>query len=191
TCAPSGRSGSSRPTACAYLRTSAWSGTTTHRSPSWTWSSSPACGSPSTSSPASRCPPWSRESRILRVLDPCSDSGRCSWSGLLGARPQQETDTSRGSGVLREPQVEATVARVEPARGHDLALGEEVHAFDTVGMGVAQQRVLPSAERVVGHRPRDRPMDPAHPALDLMLEASGRPAVVGEDGGAVAVRVLV
>src|SRR5262245_19885682 len=60
------------------------------------------------------------------------------------------------SGVLREPEVETAMARVEPARGDDLATGEEVHALHAVGVGVAEQAVLPPAERVVRHRHRDR-----------------------------------
>lgn len=41
--------------------------------------------------------------------------------------------------VLGEPQVEATVARVEPAARHDFPAGEEVHAFGAVGVGVTEQ----------------------------------------------------
>ena len=50
---------------------------------------------------------------------------------------------------------------------------------------------LPAAEAVVGHRNRDRHVDADHADLDLVLEAPGGAAVVGEDGGAVAVGVGV
>ena len=41
--------------------------------------------------------------------------------------------------VLREAEVEAAVARVEPALGHGLGPGEEVDALHTVGVAVAEQ----------------------------------------------------
>ena len=44
--------------------------------------------------------------------------------------------------VLGEPQVEATVARVEPAARHDFPAGEEVHAFGAVGVGVTNSELF-------------------------------------------------
>nr|WP_254801958.1 hypothetical protein [Kitasatospora sp. SUK 42] len=58
-------------------------------------------------------------------------------------------------------------------------------------MGVAEERGLPAPEGVVGDRHRDRHVDADHADLHLELEAPGRAAVVGEEGGAVAVRVGV
>ena len=64
-------------------------------------------------------------------------------------------------------------------------------AFGAVGVGVTEEGVLPAAEGVVGHGDGDRDVDADHAHLDLVLEAPGRAAVVGEDGGAIAVRIGV
>ena len=93
--------------------------------------------------------------------------------------------------VLREAQVEAAVAGVEPAGGDDLVAGVEAEALGAVRVGVAEQRGLPAAEGVVADRDRDRDVDPDHADLDLVLVPAGRAAVVGEDRGAVAVGVAV
>src|SRR6476660_1534109 len=96
-----------------------------------------------------------------------------------------------GLGVLGEAEIEASVARVEPAARHHLATGEEMDAVGSVGVGVAEERALPPAERVVRDGNRDGNVDPDHADLDLVLEAPGRAAVVGEDRRAVAVRIRV
>ena len=70
------------------------------------------------------------------------------------------------SAVLREAEVDATVARVEPAGGDHLAAGEEVHTLGAVGVGVAEQRALPAAEAVVRGGHRDRHVDADHADLD-------------------------
>src|ERR1700694_3142213 len=51
--------------------------------------------------------------------------------------------------VPGETEVDARVAGVEPARRHHLALGEELHPIRPVRVRVAEERVLPAAERVV------------------------------------------
>jgi hypothetical protein len=56
---------------------------------------------------------------------------------------------------------------------------------------VAEQRRLPAAERVVRHRHRDGHVDADHADLDLVLELAGGAAVVGEDGHAVGVLLLL
>ena len=61
--------------------------------------------------------------------------------------------------VLREAEVDATVARVEPALGDRLGAGEEVHALDAVRVAVTEEGGLPAAEGVVGHGDRDRHVD--------------------------------
>src|SRR5829696_6728823 len=61
--------------------------------------------------------------------------------------------------VLRESQVDPTMARVEPTTGHDLAPGVEVHALGAVSVSVAEQRVLPATEGVVRHGHWDRHVD--------------------------------
>src|SRR3569833_2384962 len=93
------------------------------------------------------------------------------------------------SAVGGEPQVDAAVSWIEPAGGDDLAPGVEVHALGAVHMGVAEQRRLPAAEGVIGHRHRDRHVHADHADLDLVLEPARGAAVVGEDRGAVPVRV--
>ena len=61
------------------------------------------------------------------------------------------------SGVLREAQVQAAVARVEPAAGDDLAPGEEVHALGAVGVHFfTRGKVITS-----------RWLDPSHGGLNL------------------------
>ena len=56
---------------------------------------------------------------------------------------------------------------------------------------VAEQRRLPAAEGVEGHRHRDRHVDADHAHLDLVCEFARRVAVTREDGGAVAILMLV
>lgn len=94
-------------------------------------------------------------------------------------------------GVLWEAEVQAAVARVEPAGGDNLAAGEEVDALGAVGVGVAEERVLPAAEGVVGHGYRDWHVDANHTDLNLVLEATCGATVVCEDCCAVAVGVGV
>src|SRR5579871_692933 len=93
--------------------------------------------------------------------------------------------------IAREPEVHAAVARIEPATRYYFATGEEVHAFDAMGVAVAEQRVLPPAERVVRDRYRYRHVDTDHPDLDFVLEPPCRAPVVREDRGAVPPRVGV
>src|SRR3954452_18138281 len=83
--------------------------------------------------------------------------------------------------VLREAEIDAAVARVEPAGGHELAAGEEVPTLGAVRVGVPEQRALPAAEAVVGGGNGDRHVDADHAILDLILEPPRGAAVVGED----------
>ena len=94
-------------------------------------------------------------------------------------------------GIHREAEVDAAVARVEPAGRDGLAAGVEVDAFGAVHVRVAEQRGLPAAERVVRHRHRDRHVHADHADLGLGHEPAGRSPVVGEDGHAVAVGAVV
>jgi hypothetical protein len=57
--------------------------------------------------------------------------------------------------------------------------------------GVAEQGGFPAAEAVVGHGHGDGHVNADHADLDFVLEAPRRTAVIGEDGGAVAVGVGV
>jgi hypothetical protein len=56
---------------------------------------------------------------------------------------------------------------------------------------IAEERCLPAAEAVVGDGHRDGHVDADHAGLDLELELPSRAPVAREDGGAVAVRVVV
>ena len=56
---------------------------------------------------------------------------------------------------------------------------------------VAEEGTLPSAEAVEGHGDGDRHVDPYHANLYAVDEVSGGVAVAGEDGGSVAIFVLV
>ncbi len=69
--------------------------------------------------------------------------------------------------------------------------GEEVEAVRAVGLGVAEQRRLPAAERVVGDGHGDRHVDADHADLHLALEPPRGAAVVREDRRAVAVEARV
>src|SRR5665811_1904084 len=89
-----------------------------------------------------------------------------------------------------EAEVDAGGGRVGPARGDDLAAGVEVHALGAVHVGVAEQRSLPAAEGVVGHRHRDRHVDADHTHLDVVLERSSRSAIAGEDRRAVGLSLI-
>ncbi len=75
--------------------------------------------------------------------------------------------------------------------GDRLQLGVEADTLGTMHVVVAEQRGLPAAEAVERHRHRDRHVDADHADLDLVRELARRVAVAGEDGGAVAVFVLV
>src|SRR5712692_2360874 len=91
--------------------------------------------------------------------------------------------SSSRSFVLGEPEVQTAVARIEPPAGDDLAARVEVDAFGAVRMAIAEEGVLPPAERVVGDGDGDGDVDPDHSHLDLVLEPAGRATVVGEDRG--------
>src|SRR4051794_3018566 len=95
----------------------------------------------------------------------------------------------------REVHVAAVVARVlrllGPARGDRLPARVEADALCPVDVVIAEQRVLPAAEAVEGHRDRDRDVDPDHPDLDLALEDPRHLPAAREDRAAVGVGVAV
>src|SRR4029078_10365778 len=91
----------------------------------------------------------------------------------------------------REAEIDLARARIRPARGDDLGPRVELEALGAVHVEVAEQAVLPAAEAVVGDRHRDRHVDADHPRVDLELELPGGSAIASEDGGPVAVRVVV
>src|SRR4030095_9977686 len=69
-------------------------------------------------------------------------------------------------------------------------LGPEADTFHAVLVDVAEARALPAAEGVISDRNRDRDVDPDHADIDPRREFTGRMAVTGENGDAVAVRML-
>src|SRR5580700_8399138 len=90
-----------------------------------------------------------------------------------------------------EGELRAGADAGRPARGHGLELGVEAHAFHAVDAVVAEDRGLPAAEGVVGHRHRDRHVDADHADLDVVGEGTRGVAVAGEDRRAVAVGMVV
>ena len=78
---------------------------------------------------------------------------------------------------------------VRPARRDDLGAGVELDALHAVHVQVAEERILPAAERVERHRHRDRHVDADHADLDLVLEAARGAARLGEDRRAVGVGI--
>src|SRR6266567_7492427 len=78
-----------------------------------------------------------------------------------------------------------------PAGSDGLNAGVEADAFGAVDGVVAEERALPAAEAVEGHGDRDWDVDADHAGLDGVGEGAGGVSVAGEDGGAVAVLVLV
>src|SRR3546814_13037186 len=69
-------------------------------------------------------------------------------------------------------------------------LGEELHAFHAVLVGVAEGRAFPAAEAVIGDRHRQRDVDADHADIDPCGEFARRMAVAGEYGDAIAVLVF-
>src|SRR5664279_3518736 len=76
--------------------------------------------------------------------------------------------------------------RRRPAGGDRLQPGVEADALHAVDVGVAEQRLLPPAERVVGHGYRDGDVDPDHPDLHVATGPPGGTPVSGEDRRTVA-----
>ncbi len=78
-----------------------------------------------------------------------------------------------------------------PAGGYGFQAGVEAHAFGAVDGVVAEEGALPASEAVEGHGDGDGHVDAYHADLDAVDEVAGGVAVAGEDGGPVAVLVLV
>src|SRR4051812_46989972 len=138
----------------------------------------------------SRC-----ESKVHTWLKPNSSAWRASsTTRQAGGLVWRTTPKSTAGGALpgpREPEVDGAGGGVGPARRHHLRAGVEVHAVGPVHVRVAEQRRFPTAEAVVGDRDGDGHVHTDHPAVGVELELAGGAAVAREDGGAVAVRVVV
>src|SRR5215217_102725 len=137
----------------------------------------------------SRC-----ESKVHTWLKPNSSAWRASsttrHAGGLVWRTTPKSTAAPLPGP-REAELDGAGGRVGPARRHDLGARVEVHTVGAIHVGVAEQRCLPAAEAVVGDRDGDGDVHAHHPAVGVELELAGGAAVAREDGGAVAVRVVV
>src|SRR5262245_333738 len=134
------------------------------------------------------------ESKVQMWLNPNSSAWRASSTTREAGGLVWRTTPKSTGGLLprpREPEVNGAGGRVGPARRHHLGAGVEVHAVGPVHVGVAEQRGLPPAEAVVGDRHGDRHVDADHAAVGVELELPGGATVAREDGGAIAVRVVV
>src|SRR3954468_23500476 len=76
----------------------------------------------------------------------------------VGLRPRLD-----GGREVHMSAMVLAVLDIRPTTGDRLGLGVEADSFRPVDVGVAEQRVLPSAEGVEGHRHRDRHVDADHP----------------------------
>ena len=95
-------------------------------------------------------------------------------SALVGSGPHRRT--SRVSGG-RAAEVELGRRRAaRPAAGDHLAARVEPHRLRAVDVALAEQRVLPAAERVPADRHRDRHVDADHADVHGPLERAGRVA---------------
>src|SRR5215471_12874600 len=92
---------------------------------------------------------------------------------------------------LRKAQIDRARGGIGPARGDDFSLRVELNSLRSVDVEVAEEGVLPAAERVVGDRHRDRDVDADHARLHVELELPRDAAVAREERDAVAERVLV
>src|SRR5688572_3800931 len=102
--------------------------------------------------------------------------GDAEWAAAHGSVVRGEVVAGTG-GVLH----------ARPPGRDDLGPGVERHALGAIDVRVAEDRVLPSTEGVVGHRYGDRHIDTYHANLDPPLEPPRSLAAGGEDGGAVSV----
>ena len=93
--------------------------------------------------------------------------------------------------VRGKPKLIPPCEGIGPSRRDRFLAREEVESLRTVRLGVAEDAVLEPAERVIGHRDRDRHVDADHADLDVPLEAPTRAAVIGEDCGSIAERAGV
>src|SRR6266511_3833238 len=91
----------------------------------------------------------------------------------------------------REVQVRGFGVTGGPAAGDDLGAGVEGGALGAVDMRVAEERGLPAAERVVGHRHGNRHVQADHPDRHPAFEPARRLTARREEGHPVAVRVGV
>src|SRR5206468_10500836 len=80
----------------------------------------------------------------------------------VGARAAPRVALRFALAGLWEAEVDLAGGWVGPAAGDDLAAGVELDRLGPVRVQVAEQRVLPAAEAVVGDGDRDRDVDTDH-----------------------------
>src|SRR5262245_54652901 len=90
----------------------------------------------------------------------------------------------------RDRELRAFLDAGRPARGHRLGLGVEADRVGTVLVEIAEARLLPAAEGVIGDRHRDRHVDADHAYIDARREIARSVTVAGEDRNTVAVIML-
>src|ERR1700760_2555129 len=90
----------------------------------------------------------------------------------------------------RDRELGALLDAGRPARGHRLGLGVEEDRVRAVLVEIAQARLPPAAEGVIGDPHRDRHVDADHADIDLGREVARGIAVAGEDRNAIAIIVL-
>src|SRR5579883_2074582 len=117
-------------------------------------------------------------------------SRTASWSSFrancIGAAP----DERRALPPRRDRELRAFLDARGPARGHRLGLGVEADRIRAVLVEVAEARLLPAAEGVIGDRHWDRHVDADHADIDLGGKIARGVAVAGEDRDTIAVVMI-
>src|SRR6201999_3432854 len=116
------------------------------------------------------------------------DSLMCNCTSKLDACASPRNDEAIYPSVhRRDRELRALLDAGRPARGHRLGLGVEADRIRTMLVEVAETRLLPAAEGVIGNRHRDRHVDANHADIDLGGEIARGVAVAGKDRNAIAV----
>src|SRR5450756_2300275 len=103
-----------------------------------------------------------------------------------GARDVVDVASGPADGTFPSADLLLLLVRLgEPARGHALGLGEEVHAVLAQHVQVAEEGVLVPREGEEGHRHRDADIDADHAGVGAARELAGVVTALGEDAGAV------
>src|SRR3569833_875108 len=125
--------------------------------------------------------PWFR-SRSMRAWPAPGWSQTGAWSERSGTKPRAKS--ALGHGRNDEAGVGVLQRAIRPAGGHGLGLGPEPQTNQTKQKKDTENRALPAAEGVIGHRHRDRHIDADHADVHAGGKVAGGAAVLGEDGDA-------
>src|SRR5690606_27420764 len=132
-----------------------------------------------------------RKLLLLGIYRTWPDDAESAGMVPLHSLPNTATRQGRGSSAHRRHYELRPGRALGPAGGDRAHAGEEAHAVRPVHVQRAEQRALPAAEAVKGHRHRDRDVDADHAGLDAPRVFACRSAAAGEHRGAVAVLVAV